>query len=427
MGQCRSVENIALHDIEERKLSLLNKHLEPFASRNAHGSMHTRNSTKLTADELSLNIEPINLIDILTLMRVSSNVIECLILKDLVSLQNTSKTIHKMIFWKMIGSWSYDLRSINPNKPDLIRFQRYRSKPTNSHVSLSYAKLDAKKYNKLIPYLAFASRITLNHLYLDKSSGVRSDVYPTWRVLTTFKSCVPLRGLTLGSVGIVSSITNSEFIQIIRTLGGQLVELSLIKLNSLTIESLDMIAHYTKTLTLLRIFACDGIRSDTTRYSYQTNSHHIEQLFEAIAGTIEEIDWRYSIEINDQILTTMMKVFPTTSNNSRRLRIFAASRVNALNDADCVCSESITDTNINLSIWLEFIEHFKLCDFLAIDNLYGEETKQNVFVPYISKRPSSKSLKSPLFNELVMTWPIHLPDTFFYNEDQGDDEIYFIS
>jgi hypothetical protein len=439
MGQCRSIDSIALHNIEERKLCSASGHDEYLLRKQAkihYALQHRKNWSNQTADDLTLNLEPINILDILTLRKISSVLIDNLAIQDILSLRNTSKAIHKIVFWKIVGSKTYEMISMSHLKPDLILFpSQYRSsQPTRSHVSLVYAKVNAKKYNQLIPYLAFASSIAIKHLVMDENSSATaaSEFYPTWKVLLTFKSCVRLRALTLGGVGLASKINNVEFIQIIRALGSQLEDLSLIKLNALTIESLDMIAHYTTGLRSLRLFACEGIRSDTTLYSYQANAHHIEQLLEAIAASIEELDLRYSIEINEQILDCIIQRF----DNYHHLRIFAASRINEIGtDEDCACvtitsgsaaeesQHAGTGSGIRYEKWQQLVKQLKhQADFIAVDNLYGEESHQEVFLPYVNRNPSRKSLTSPLFQELLATWPIHLPETFFEEEDNADND-----
>lgn len=255
----------------------------------------------------------------------------------------------------------------------------------------SYDSLTIQKFLSLCPFL---QRIDIS--------------YPTDSIIDELKSLKFLTHLSLGKIGVsCTTCVDKSFIKLMERVGSNLVFLTITKLNSLTSKALNGITQSCKSLSILSIISCNNIRLSmkNTVFPDKVSS----DLFSAIGQTIEYLDLRYSIDINDAHLHYLMKHL-----SIKGFRIFTASRT----IFDGPESKLVkTDKCLSSKQWSKFVDQFHNSSLLYVDNIGNEAQNRNNFI-YNKSESYSRCLSTFSLNTHLV-WRNHFYNhSCFFNSNQ---------
>lgn len=376
--------------------------------------------------------------DSITLMEVCNDrhillqISQHLSILDLSYFRMTNKRFNKLVTWYSLSHIRYTLRVVNSHKWTVT----FRKIDMNYHrpeqYSVAYVLvplLDQKVLHALRMYMAFVDRISAVCLYSDKF--ITPDTYypssyygnpgrkyvTTLKYLLTIKSCVRIRYLELGGVGISSSLSNDELTKLLKLIGKNLYELRLIKQDRITCECLDIVNYYCKKLHSLSLFACSYSKYDCN--GDVTYSSYLRDFIESAGSRITFLDLRYSLDITDDVLDMISTYIP----HDGKFKAFLGS--NNFSNEDRIigynCCQYLSDPcTLTFTRWKEFVKNFSNAHFLAVDDLYYEvrRVKTQKQTSELKLYFSPSLLNDQIVNnrhliEIFNAWPILLENNMF--------------
>ena len=298
---------------------------------------------------------------------IFSNWIKFLSLKDVNNIRQTNKYWNQRLLYNILSKFSY---KIIINRDDVWKIVVSKTIfistcKVNPILIINTNEMSSSLFGRIIPYLAFITDVSIND-----ADGIITQNIGSIQLLLQMKTATHITSLTIGSNIQQSDFSNESFKLIMKHLGRQLTSLKLIKLQSITTVSILRIAQYCISLEILQILSCESIRNESN-YLLSIGYGGLYILFESTKDTLISIDLRYSIEMNDMILKTIIKFI--SQNN---LVKFLGSRTSC--DLDSTVStttsieESFKKTFLTQKTWNLFVKHFNNASLLTIDDVYLE-------------------------------------------------------
>lgn len=213
------------------------------------------------------------------------------------------------------------------------------------------------------------STTILTHLALEssalKSLNLQSINNDTAKKCFTNSLFPALTHIKLGGIGLsppIGTLNDSAIRDILSGIGQQLVSLQLNNLTELTSHSFGCVSTFCSTrLEQLCIISCTAMLKSV-------KAIHCIQLLKKVGANLEIIDFRFSLEITNEILSSL------STARLKRLRVFLASR-SLLCDLALHASPTFARRNyseLNQTIWLNLVTTYKTAQLIHIDDLTSE-------------------------------------------------------